>query len=275
VPVVVHHLNCGTLCPVAGLTLRGLARGRMVCHCLLLETPRDGLILVDTGFGTADLAGTTGLPRAFRALTGPALDPQETAVARVRALGHRPGDVRHVVVTHLDLDHAGGLADFPAAAVHLHARELTAATTRRAASERQRYLPAQWAHAVRWEPYAEDGDAWRGLPAVARLRGVDAEVALVPTHGHTRGHTAVAVRTGDRWLLHAGDAYFRRGALTGEAPVPASLRLFERLNAVDDRARRGSLAALRALAAQHPDVTVFSAHDADEFDALDAARAPG
>ena len=96
----VHHLNCATMCPVAAKWLLGV--DRMVAHCLLLETERDGLVLVDTGFGTRDVDGRTKLSAAFRRLVGPSLDRAETAVAQVAALGHSPADVRHLVVTHLD-----------------------------------------------------------------------------------------------------------------------------------------------------------------------------
>src|SRR5690606_22763917 len=127
----VHHLNCATMCPIAGFLLGGSGwRGRMVAHCLLVETERDGLVLVDTGFGTRDVEGKTGLSRAFRRLCGPALSHAETAVEQVKALGFAPEDVKHIVVTHLDLDHAGGLGDFPHAKVHLHAREHAAAMAR-------------------------------------------------------------------------------------------------------------------------------------------------
>src|SRR3954471_1150500 len=110
----VHHLNCATMCPVAGWLMGTKGwRGLMVAQCLLVETERDGLVLVDSGFGTRDLAGHTGISRMFRTLVRPTLDPAEPAVAQVAALGFDPADVRHVVVTHLDLDHAGGIADFP------------------------------------------------------------------------------------------------------------------------------------------------------------------
>ncbi|WP_223281445.1 MBL fold metallo-hydrolase [Streptomyces antnestii] len=46
----------------------------------------------------------------------PVLDTGETAVRQVAALGYDIEDVRHIVLTHLDLDHAGGLRDFPPAA---------------------------------------------------------------------------------------------------------------------------------------------------------------
>lgn len=80
----------------------------MVCHCLLVETA-GGLVLVDTGFGTADVAGSRQVfSPILRSIARPALDPCETAIERVRALGYRAEDVRHIVVTHLDVDHAGG-----------------------------------------------------------------------------------------------------------------------------------------------------------------------
>src|SRR4051794_19069444 len=127
----VHHLNCATMCPIAGFLLgaEGL-RGRMVAHCLLVETERDGLVLIDTGFGTRDIEGRTGLSRSFRVLTAPVLSHRETALAQVKGLGFSPSDVKHIVVTHLDLDHAGGLCDFPRAKVHVHAREHGAAMAR-------------------------------------------------------------------------------------------------------------------------------------------------
>src|SRR5512147_3130678 len=109
----VHHLNCATMCPVAGFLFggNGFGRGKMVAHCLLVETERDGLVLIDTGFGTRDIEGKTNISRMFKTLCGPTLSRSETALAQVEALGFTPADVKHIVVTHLDLDHAGGLCD--------------------------------------------------------------------------------------------------------------------------------------------------------------------
>ncbi len=265
----VHHLNCATLCPVAGFLLGGTGwRGRMVAHCLLVETERDGLVLVDTGFGTRDIAGQSGLTRSFRAFAGPALAHGETAIAQVEALGYAPADVRHIVVTHLDLDHAGGLCDFPEAKVHVHAREHAAAMARTHVKERQRYLASHWAHGPKWEVYTEDGDTWRGLPAVTRLRGLDADIGLLPMHGHTRGHSAVIVRdAGEHWLLHAGDAYYHRGAIEG-SKLPVGIAAMDRAMEMEPAKRRASVAALRQLASSYRDIDVFCAHDEREYVAL-------
>ncbi|HEY3808007.1 MAG TPA: MBL fold metallo-hydrolase [Kofleriaceae bacterium] len=264
----VHHLNCATMCPLAG---RYIGIARMVAHCLLLETERDGLVLVDSGFGTRDVDGRSGLPAMFRRLVGPALDPMETAVAHVERLGFKASDVRHVVVTHLDLDHAGGISDFPGATVHLHAREHAAAMARATRRERERYHAAHWSHGPTWSVYTENGEMWRGLPAVTRLRGLDADIGLVPMHGHTRGHSAVIANAGTRWLVHAGDAYFHRHAVTDPpGSVPLALRAFETAVETDRAARRASVSALRQLRASYDDVALFCAHDTEEFAALTA-----
>ena len=268
----VHHLNCATMCPLAGFLLggKGLGRGHMVAHCLLVETPRDGLVLVDTGFGTRDVEGKTHISGLFTRFVGPALDHAETALAQVIALGFTAADVKHIVVTHLDLDHAGGLGDFPHAKVHLHAREHAAALARPTRKERERYMATHWAHGPKWEVYSEDGDTWRGLPAIAKLRGVDADIAIVPMHGHTRGHSAIVVGTGARWLVHAGDAYFHRDTVHGDR-TPLGFAVFERTMQMDGAARRASVAALRQLKSSYADLDIFSAHDPTEWDTLRSA----
>jgi glyoxylase-like metal-dependent hydrolase (beta-lactamase superfamily II) len=265
----VHHLNCATMCPVAGFLLgsKGLGRGHMVAHCLLVETARDGLVLIDTGFGTRDVEGHTKLSRMFKTMVGPTLDPREPAIAQLEGLGYRASDVKHLVLTHLDVDHAGGLVDFPAARVHLHAREHAAAMARTHFKERERYIKAHWAHGPKWEVYSEDGDTWRGLPAVTKLRGLDADIGILPMHGHTRGHSAVIVKTRERWLVHAGDAYFHHTSISGGS-VPFGFSAFERAMQMDPAARRASLAALRQLRHHYPDVDLFCAHDPAELEAM-------
>jgi glyoxylase-like metal-dependent hydrolase (beta-lactamase superfamily II) len=246
---------------------------RIVAHCLLVESA-DGLTLVDTGLGTGDLADPRRRLGAMRAVLRPALDPAETAASQVRSLGHSVSDVTDIVVTHLDLDHAGGLGDFPAARVHVFSDELAAARARTSPKERSRYVKAQWAHGPNWVTHEVAGDSWLGFESV-RVLGDD--VLLVPLRGHTRGHCAVAVRRpGGGWFLHAGDGYFFHGEKETPPSCPSGLRIFQTLVQMDRSARHANQERLRSLYAEHgPDasaqevVTMFSAHDAAEFDALD------
>lgn len=272
----VHHLNCASMHPVGGPLMRNrLAprqRALMVCHCLLVETPSSGLVLIDTGFGTDDCARP--LERMGRGLLlagRPVLKPEETALHQVRALGFDPADVRHLVVTHLDVDHAGGLSDFPEARVHLMAREHQAAHLRATLLDRQRYRPVMWGHEPRWATYRPGGERWFGFEAVRDLQGLPPEVLLIPLSGHTLGHAAVAVDTGDGgWLLHCGDAYFHRSAVDPTAPgAPMGLRIFERSVATDLRAVRRNHERLRSLARRRVgDLRIFCAHDPVEMELL-------
>jgi glyoxylase-like metal-dependent hydrolase (beta-lactamase superfamily II) len=251
------------------LSRTGLVPSLMVAHCLLIEGD-DGLTLVDTGFGTDDVAeGARRLGRAFTSVFGPRLDPSETALSQLTALGFRSADVHDIVVTHLDLDHAGGLADFPHARVHVHRAELDAAL-HPAVRDRARYLQAQWDHGPHWIEHSTGGDEWLGF---ASARAVGEDVVLVPLHGHSRGHSGVAVRRPDGgWLLHAGDAYFHVGDLERPRRCPPALRAFQRAAASDQEARRTNLARLQQLRADRSgEVTVFCAHDATELEALQRA----
>jgi glyoxylase-like metal-dependent hydrolase (beta-lactamase superfamily II) len=254
------------------LTMGGrLTPPRLVAHCLLVEGDH-GLTLVDTGFGTADLAEKR-MGQAFIRMTGFALDPAETAVAQVRAAGYDARDVTDIVLTHLDLDHVGGIGDFPDARVHVFADELAAATARASLPEKNRYIPAQWAHGPRWVEHAVAGEEWLGFEAVKVLSD---DVLMVPLRGHTRGHCGVAVRRpSGGWFLHAGDSYFAHGEKETPPTCPPGLSVFQKLVQMDRKSRHANADRVRSLHVEHgPDsgsdevVTVFCAHDAVEFDAL-------
>ena len=272
----IHHLNCGTCCPVGGRLFDGKSDtvfGHLVCHCLLIETDR-GLVLVDTGFGTRDIQQPTPrLSPFFRALNNIQLRREETALAQVQALGFDPAGVRHIILTHLDFDHAGGIEDFPNAAVHVTAREREVADAQHGGAfvGSRRYRPQQWDEAQNWRLYPMGGgEQWFGFDAVRDLHGLPPEILLVPLAGHTWGHCGVAIRAAGGWMLHAGDAYFFRGEVgQGDYACPPALRGYQRMMEVDRAARLNNQARLRCLSREHGDaVRMFCAHDAIEFDIL-------
>ncbi|MGI5500799.1 MBL fold metallo-hydrolase [Lentzea sp. CA-135723] len=256
-----HHLNCGSMRPIAP-TRHGLPTAPVVNHCLLAETD-DGLVLVETGLGLDDVRDPSGsLDDGWVAMVEPALAAEETAVRQVEGLGFAPADVRHVIVTHLDVDHCGGLPDFPEAAVHVLAAELDAAL-REAPS--RRYRPAHWAHGPQWTTYEAANDRWFGLDAI-QPKGLSEAFKLVPLAGHSAGHTGVAVHDGDRWFLHCGDAYYYHRELDENPEPHPVLDVVQTGSEVDHGDRVGTQSALRTLARDHAaEVTLFSAHDPWEF----------
>jgi glyoxylase-like metal-dependent hydrolase (beta-lactamase superfamily II) len=226
------------MCPHVGETI--------VCHVLLVERP-EGLLLVDTGLGTKDIEQPRKLGTVFRLATRPKLSRAETAVAQVEALGFKREDVRDIVVTHLDVDHAGGLPDFPGATVHVFRTEHEALQNP-SFKEKPRYIEHQTAHGPSWAIHDVAGEQWNGFGSV-RVLGDD--VLLVPLPGHTRGHSAVALRDGDGWLLHCGDAYFNRGEVQTPPSCPPVLKAFQELTNFDGKQRKANQARLRELVRAH------------------------
>jgi glyoxylase-like metal-dependent hydrolase (beta-lactamase superfamily II) len=245
------------MCPV-GARLVG---GQMCCPCLLIEG-EDGLILVDSGLGVEDVSDPARLGWLFRAATRPRVRVAETALRHVADLGFRVSELRHIVPTHLDLDHAGGLADFPAATVHVFGAELRA-TKDPTLRERSRYRPVQLSAVANWALVEPGGDEWFGFDSVRALPGGRDEVLLIPLPGHSRGHCGVAVSTPEGWLLHCGDAYFHHAEVApagGRAPI--GFRLFESLVNADRSARLANQKRLRALAQSHGgEVRLICSHD--------------
>lgn len=269
----IHHLNCATCCPMGGHFMDGITPGigeaKIVCHCLLIET-NSGLVLIDSGMGLNDVKNPKRINSLFRnVLLRPQFRPEETAYEQIIAMGFDPRDVRHIVLTHLDFDHAGGIDDFPSAQVHVMRAERDATLHRDTPIARARYSPPQLTHEMEWNVYTPEGEKWFGFEAVRELKGLPPEILFVPLVGHTWGHSGIAVNSDQGWLLHAGDAYFFRGEMEKEYRCTPGLRAYQKMMEVDRKQRLANQERLRRLVDQHSDeVTVFSAHDPMEYLAL-------
>jgi N-acyl homoserine lactone hydrolase len=98
-----------------------LAPGRtleMVLGCALVELADGRRILIDSGISR--LAGPAGEPGA---------EPARTAVEALAAIGVAPETVSTLLLTHLDVDHVGGLAAFPHAELLMQRAAWEAAQT--------------------------------------------------------------------------------------------------------------------------------------------------
>lgn len=273
----VHHLNCATFCPWGGALFDGRtigATGELVGHCLLIETDAHGLVLVDTGFGLKDVdhphTTPARIPRFYRGLLNIKLSERQTAVRQIEALGFRREDVRHIVLTHLDFDHAGGIEDFPMAAVHLLEAEYIQATARKGGYvQKARYRPRQWNEVSDWRTYRAAGERWFGFEAVRELDRLPPEILMVPLPGHTLGQAGVAVRRDDgHWLLHAGDAYFYRGEVRQpKRHCTPGLRAYQTLMNTDGAQQLANQERVRQLSLEHKgQVSVLCSHDPVEFE---------
>ena len=242
---------------------------QIVCHVLLVETD-EGLVLVDSGLGVTDFAEPKRMGPA-RFMLRPVREDARTALGQIEAMGHSREDVTHIVLTHMDFDHMGGIADFPGAIIHTTADEYDWAVVNPDVVSKQRYSQRMWDHNPKMELHAGRGDEWKfGLTGLEVMPGI----TMIPMPGHTKGHAAVAVDAGDRGLLiHAGDAAFDASSYSDNSPLGTPLkkvgriRAFEKVMASDRKMVKANHATLARLNREEG-VTVFPAHDKRIFDDL-------
>lgn len=269
--IKIHHLNCGTLCPFTGAFLaKHLTPVRnltcMVCHCLLLETEKE-LILMDTGLGIQDIRNKERMIFNFipNQIIKPILDVEETAFHQVIKLGFNPKDVRHIVATHLDFDHVGGLADFPWASVHVLKSEYDAAFHPQTRGQKMRYNPLCFSHQPHFHTYDQDGENWNGFTKVKNLKDLPPEIFAVPLLGHSQGHMGIGIEANDKTTFFVGDAYLNHKQLTGEK-APLFNQLYDRLHQEDYALYTENLKKLSQLhQTRKSTVDIFCSHDQDEF----------
>jgi glyoxylase-like metal-dependent hydrolase (beta-lactamase superfamily II) len=182
---------------------------------------------------------------------------QWTAVKRIEALGLDPKRVTDCIISHLDQDHIGALADFPNAKVHISTEELE-----NYKSGNPRYLSWQLDHNPRFKTYSKSSQTWFDFEARNLDLGLQQQVYLIPLFGHTLGHCGVAIRDQSKWLLYVGDAYYRRSQLTNHIDPINELST---TSADDKKLQAATLSAIGNFITNHPEVTVFCYHDSIEF----------
>jgi len=258
------------MCPVSAKLVNGtgclISPAEMICHCLLIET-KNKLILVDTGLGLQDLANPDHLGYIFRKIIRPKLSLAETAAEQVKKLGYSTNDVQHIILTHLDLDHAGGLPDFPNAEVHVSGSEYNAAMAIGSLRAKFRYHSAHWFHNPKWKRHRVEGEKWFGFEAIRTIDNEETEILLIPLIGHSDGHCGIAIKLSEKWILHCGDAYFFHGEMSlNKSHCTLGLSVYQRMMETDHKARINNQNRLRELKQYHGNsIQMFCSHDHSEL----------
>ena len=209
-------------------------------HAYLLEHPKEGLVLLDAGicFDQAHRHSQyyRGILRLILDEDEYAQDPNETLAAQLKRLGYRCGDVRTVILTHLHEDHVGGLRDLPKARVVISQAEWDARRTTMFGFIPMFYEPS-YRSVEHWLRVNFDAGAFHTFDRSHDLFG-DGAIRLLPTPGHTPGHTCALVDMGNYQLMVTGDCLytlrhlaadqvqaFRLNEQTGEQQVESIKRI--------------------------------------------------
>lgn len=245
-----YHLNC--------VKIISPVKNRNVCgHCLLFRE-NDKLILIDTGIGLLDtLNPIERMGQQLIDMVGYRFDENQTAVRQIENLGLDPTNVSDCIISHLDNDHVGGLADFPRATVHVGVEELENFN-----SGNPRYLKMPLSHNPTIKTYKKSDLDWFGFEARKINADIETEIFLVPLFGHTLGHCGVVLKKEGKWMFYIVDAYYLRVELSDdEHPV----NQLAKIRADNNDLRMATLDKIRKLVKEYPEIEIFGCHDIEEF----------
>ena len=165
----------------------------------------EGIIVVDTGQGAHLLQSGQSLHPYVRWEVAFRIEPEQEIGPQLRALGIGPRDVKRVVLTHLHMDHDGGLAHFPNSEILVASGELQ--TARGMLGRIRGYLPQRWPAWFDPKPLSLVAEPFGPFAASRRLTQAG-DVVAVATPGHTADHISVVVEDDDTSYFLAGDTSY-------------------------------------------------------------------
>jgi N-acyl homoserine lactone hydrolase len=251
--------------PLAGLRAMGWGVPRsewlsLPVPAFLVRHPGVGPVLVDTGLHPSvasdprDNLGRIGA-RIYE------LEQGRDVPAQLRGRGLRPEEVGLVILTHLHLDHASAISEFPRAVFVVSEHEWLAATTGRRPSLRH-YRHAHFDHAFEFVSVDFDSelvDSYGPFGRTVDLLG-DGSIRLVYTPGHSAGHMSVILRLPRRDFVVVGDAAYTWRQFESEHP-PFML--------ADEHNWRRSLHELQQYRRAYPYALMVPGHDPEFFAKLE------
>lgn len=184
----------------------------------------EGVIVVDTG-ETAQVHVRGYHPRwhpFYQRAARFSVHPDEEIGPQLRMLGITARDVRHVVLTHLHTDHAGGLGHLTGSRFWVARPEFERAQGW--SGRLQGYLPHRFPKwwAPEWIRFSD-----RPLGPFQRSMALTSneDILIVSTPGHTPDHVSVVVRGSPSFFLAGDTSYNQRllleGKSDGVSPKPA------------------------------------------------------
>ena len=227
----------------------------------LVEHPGVGPILIDTGFHPSVAAKPTANLGRLSQFTfkGIQMTADQAASAQLRERGIQPSDVKVVLMTHLHVDHASAISEYPDSTFLLSSAEWAAATEH---GQFHGYVKRQFDHGFEYRLLDFEGPDTESFSGFARSFDVfgDGSVRAVYTPGHTLGHMSIVLRTARGEILIAADAIYMRRTLD-DTHLPYRI--------ADEHLFRRSLREIRQYATETPEALIVPGHDWEAWQELD------
>ena len=226
----------------------------------LVEHPSAGPVLIDTGLHPSVVVDKKqNLGRLLAATTARRwkMEPSQALPDQLRERGIEPSDIGLIVMTHLHLDHASGMVQFPDATFVISRQEWERANEPRAVMSG--YVTSHFDHAFDYRLLDFDDPDVGSFASFGRSLDLlgDGSIRVAFTPGHTMGHMSVILRAEQREVLITGDAAYTRHTIeTGHKPyLMQDEHLFAR-----------SLREIQRYIEQTPSALVVPGHETEPFE---------
>ena len=228
----------------------------------LVRHPTAGLTLIDTGLHPSIASDPeANLGKIATSFTEPTMAPGQDVPSQLRDRGIEASEIRQVVLTHLHVDHASAISEFPGA-VFVVAREEWEDATGGLLPILRYYRRQQFDYAFDFRTIDYSSDSVNSFSTFGRSFDLfgDGSVVIVSTPGHSAGHQSVVLRLADRPMLVAGDAIFLANQLEPGASLAARAR--------DRHEYERSIREMQLFRREHPSAIITPGHDPVYYERL-------
>ena len=259
----------GSLLPLDRLQVEHAAQMRLPSRRVglgIIHHPQSGLVLWDSGIHPRLRDSTSRWPFwLYRFLVPFTLAPEETALAQLQSRGHKAGDVKAVILTHLHSDHVAGVLDFPEAEIICPRKDWEDCKGSRGFKAlRKAFFPDLFPASL--DPRLRLIDGHDSVPDFLTpfshgtdLFG-DGSCWMVAMPGHSPGHMGVYLKTTDGPVLMAADACWRSRSYLENADVPG---VVHRILTPAPSDFRRTLERLHLFHRRNPEVKILLSHCPD------------
>lgn len=129
----------------------------------------------------------------------PVMKKEQFVANQLKELGVEPGKIDYVILSHLHLDHAGGVGAFPNATYVAHKKEIDFAFCADC-PQKDAYIIEDIGKDVKWLALENEFEQAYDLLG-------DGSIKIYPTPGHTPGHISVLVDLKKPMLLTSDSCY--------------------------------------------------------------------
>lgn len=239
----------------------------------VIEHPKEGVILFDTGYSVHFYEQTRNFPERLYALVTPAhVEPDETAAAKLLKKGIKSKDIRKVILSHFHADHVAGVADFPYSEyVFMSQGYKNLKKMSRFSAVKAGFLGGLLPRDFEDRAKPLQGTDFKtGVsPLLSLDRGHDLfgdrSVIAIELPGHAEGHMGLLVQAADgkTYFLVADAAWQRRSYTENLRPLFLANIIFKNVSEYDQ-----TLAKLHQLHLSEKHIQIVPCHCSETLDSL-------